>query len=102
MVTILENVSNRTLLWVNIALKFLDIGLTAYIVTTWGLLAESNTFIRNTIETYGLIPTMAGITLAHIGLIWLLYKKNRRKLLFIAAGLMTMLVIMNGFATVIQ
>ncbi|MHA2280165.1 MAG: DUF5658 family protein [Promethearchaeota archaeon] len=97
-----KNISNKVLLWINILLKFLDVGLTTYIVVIWGITAESNPLIRNAIENYGLILTMIAITIAHVGLIYYLYRRNRRKLLFIAATLMTILVIMNAFATVIQ
>jgi hypothetical protein len=102
MVTILENVSNKILLSTNIVLKLLDVTLTTYIVLMWGITAESNPLIRNTIENYGLIPTMIGITLAHVGLVWILYKRNRKGLLLVVAFLMTLLVIMNTFSTVIQ
>ena len=68
----------------------------------WGITAESNPLIRITMESYELIPTMIGITIAHIGLMWILYRRNRKDLLLVVAFLMTLLVIMNIFATVIQ
>ena len=102
MAIMLENVSNRAILWINIVLKLLDVSLTTYIVTTWGITAESNPLIRNTIEGYGLIPTMIGITLAYIAFVWFLYRKNKRKLALVVTALMSLLVIVNIFATVIQ
>ena len=95
-------INNKTLLWLNVFLKFLDVALTTYIVFMWGITAESNPLIRITMESYGLIPTMIGITIAHIGLIWILYRRNRKDLLLLVAFLMTLLVIINIFATVIQ
>lgn len=98
----LENVSNKALLYINIVLKLLDVGLTTYIINTWGIMAESNVLIRNAINVYGFIPAMIAITVGYVGLVYLLYINNRRHSLFVVAGLMTLLVINNLLATVIQ
>lgn len=96
------NINSWTLFLVNVVLKFLDVTLTTYIVTICGVTAESNSLIRNTIENYGLIPTMIAIMIAHTGLMWLLYRRNRKDLLLIVAILMFLLVITNTLTAIIQ
>jgi hypothetical protein len=97
MVTILGNVSNKTILWANIVLKFLDVGLTVYLFAIWGLMVENNILLRNAIESYGFIPTMAGIALGYVGVVWLFYNRNRRDLLLLVMVLMLIPVTINLF-----
>lgn len=96
------NINKEILFWTNAVLKFLDIILTTFIVSTYGIASESNPVVRYCIESYGLLLTMIYTFLAHMGLIWYLYKKNKKDILFIMAILMSILILINSLATFIQ
>jgi len=102
MATILNHISNKVILWINIILKLLDIGTTIYLVNIYGLYVESNPVMKYVMENCGLIPTMVGILLAYLVAVTYLYKKNRRGLLFVVMGLMTLVVIANTTSIIIR
>jgi uncharacterized protein DUF5658 len=85
----------KWLLGTTLALKIADVTSTYYLVNRHGAHLESNPFMYDMIQAYGLGWTCLISMLIYSALMFILYKYERRNLLMIATAFMSLVVLIN-------